>query len=55
MRAIVLRKKENRIYEKCKQKEYEARIIVWAIMFIVIQVSIAALSYVVQQSGIFTG
>lgn len=55
MRAAVLKEKENKIYEKCRQKEYEARIIVWAIMFIVIQVSIAALAYVVQQSGIFTG
>ncbi len=55
MRDNILKQKENAIYEDCRKKEERASIIIWAVMFIVIQVSIFALAYVVQHSGIFKG
>ena len=53
LRTEVLKDKEDLIEEKCYAIIRESNIIVWLAIFLTIQVSIGALAYVVQQSGLF--
>lgn len=53
LRTEVLKDKEDLIEEKCYSIIRESNIIVWLAIFLTIQVSVGALAYVVQQSGLF--